>query len=177
MNYQFNQAIKYAKSDLIRYGINPSNISLFLNVFFGNHSWKFSFWLRMCGSKNILFPFSRIMYSFYKNKYALQIPYTAKIGYGLYLGHGINIVLNNTVIIGDNCNISHSVTIGSNYDSAAIIGDNVYIGPNVCIIENVQIGNNVTIGAGSVVVKNIDDGYTVAGNPAKKSQIIHLQDS
>ncbi|MFP3838254.1 transferase [Prevotella intermedia] len=47
------------------------------------------------------------------------------------------------------------------------MGDNVYIGPNVCIIENVRIGNNVTIGAGAIVVKDIPDNATVAGNPAK----------
>ena len=43
----------------------------------------------------------------------------------------------------------------------------MYIGPNVCIIGGVTIGNNVTIGAGSIVTKDIPDGATVAGNPAK----------
>ena len=42
-----------------------------------------------------------------------------------------------------------------------------YIGPSVCIVEDVTIGNGVTIGAGAVVVKDIEDGCTVAGNPAK----------
>lgn len=163
----FKQALKYIKSDLTRYGVVPTNYNLFKNLLFGNHAFKFSFWLRMCTCRNLFFPISRAMYFYYRNKYGLQIPYTTKIGYGLYLGHGLNIVLNNTAVIGANCNMSHSITIGSNIDNAANIGDNVYIGPNVCIIENIKIGDNVTIGAGAVVVKDVSSNLTIAGNPAK----------
>lgn len=35
-----------------------------------------------------------------------------------------------------------------------------------CIVENVTIGDGVTIGAGSVVVKDVEPGVTVAVNPA-----------
>ena len=37
---------------------------------------------------------------------------------------------------------------------------------SVCIVEDVTIGDGVTIGAGSVVVKDVEAGVTVAGNPA-----------
>ena len=158
---------KHIRSDLMRYGISPTITNIIRNVLIGHHAFKFSFWLRMCSKKNIFFIPSRIMYSFYSDKYGLQIPYTTKIGYGLYLGHGINVVVNNTAVIGDNCNISHNVTIGSNHDLAAQIGQNVYIGPNVCIVEHVKIGDNVTLGAGSVVVKDIPENATAVGNPAK----------
>lgn len=76
-------------------------------------------------------------------------------------------MINGTAIIGDNCNISQGVTIGGCEGDSAVIGYNCYIGPNTCIVENVKIGNNVTIGAGSVVVKNIPDNATAAGNYAK----------
>lgn len=56
-------------------------------------------------------------------------------------------MVNPTAVIGNNCNLSQFTTIGSNYDKAATIGDNVYIGPNVCILEDVHIGSQVTIGA------------------------------
>ena len=90
-----------------------------------------------------------------------------KLGYGLYIGHGVAIVINSGTIIGNNCNISQCLTIGTNHNTPAVIGDNVYIGPGVCIVEDVHIGNNVTIGAGSVVVKDLSDNATVAGVPAK----------
>lgn len=77
------------------------------------------------------------------------------------------VVINETAVIGNNCNLSQFTTIGSNHGRAAIIGDNVYIGPNVCIIEHVNVGNNVTIGAGSVVVKDIPHDATAVGTPSK----------
>lgn len=102
-----------------------------------------------------------------RNKQLIQISRKTKIGYGLYISHGGPVVVNPSTQIGDNCNLSQFVTIGSNEGKAAVIGDNVYIGPSCCIVEDVIIGNRVTIGAGSVVTKNIPDDATAAGNYAK----------
>ena len=66
-----------------------------------------------------------------------------KLGYGLYIGHGVAIVINPGTIIGNNCNISQCLTIGTNHNTPAVIGDNVYIGPGVCIVEDVRIGNKI----------------------------------
>lgn len=107
------------------------------------------------------------MHKHYSVKYGLDIPRTTKIGYGLYIGHGLGVVINPLTIIGNNCNISQFLSIGSNHGTPAIIGDNVYIGPHVSIVENVKIGNNVTMGAGSVVTKDIPANMTAAGVPAK----------
>ena len=63
--------------------------------------------------------------------------------------------------------LSQFVSIGTNSEKGATIGNNVYIGPNVSIVGDVTIGNNVTIGAGSVMTHNIPSNVTVAGNPAR----------
>jgi len=76
-------------------------------------------------------------------------------------------VINETVTIGNNCNLSQCSTIGSNKGKGAVIGDNVYIGPNVCVVENVKIGDNVTIGAGAIVTHDIPSNSIAVGNPAK----------
>lgn len=78
------------------------------------------------------------------------------------LGHGLNgIVVAGGAIIGENCYISHQVTIGRSRGEAPVIGDNVYIGPGAKIFGGIHIGNNVKIGANCVVFENIPDNATV----------------
>ncbi len=127
--------------------------------------WQVSF--RMCHGKGAIKFCGLILYALNRSRKRLCLPKSTNVGYGLYIGHGGPVVVNPTAVIGNNCTIMQFTTVGSNYNHAAIIGDNVYIGPNVCIVEDVHIGNNVTIGAGSVVTKDIPDNATAAGNYAK----------
>lgn len=102
------------------------------------------------------------------------------IGRGCFLGPGT--IISNDVTIRDhvtlNCRIhvSHDVII-SKFSHAnpysfiggyAYIGERVIIHPNSTIIPNIKIGDNCVIGAGSVVIKNVKQGVTVFGIPAKK---------
>jgi len=57
-------------------------------------------------------------------------------------------------------------SIGGTEKGAATIGNNVDICASVCIIGDVNVGNNSTIGAGAIVVKDVPENATVAGNPA-----------
>ena len=137
-------------------------------LFAWNHCFTYSFWLRLANTKIFIIRLiAKIIHRRLSRKYGIQISPQMKLGYGLYIGHGVSIVINPGTIIGNNCNISQNLTIGTNHGTPATIGDNVYIGPGVCIVENVKIGDNVTIGAGSVVVKDIPNNATVAGVPAK----------
>ena len=47
------------------------------------------------------------------------------------------------------------------------IGNNVWIGQNAAIMSGVHVGDDVTILPGSVVIRSVNSGETVAGNPAK----------
>jgi len=104
----------------------------------------------------------------------VELPWGAKIGPGLALYHGHALVVHPDVIIGSNCILRQSTTIGNKQENGGgyikqcpIIGNNVDIGSNVCIIGDITIGDNVKIGAGSVVVKSVPANSVVVGNPGK----------
>lgn len=156
----------YIKSDLMRY-YGKTDILTFFRAYLRNKAFRFQCAFRLCQSSGFKKAFGTFLWIINRTKNTIKIPLQTKIGYGLYIGHDGPVVINETAVIGNNCNLSQFTTIGSNEGHAAKIGDNTYIGPNVCIVEDVTIGNNVTIGAGSVVTKNIPDGATAVGNYAK----------
>lgn len=158
---------EYIKSDLYRYAGTTSLTAMLKHLTF-NRSFKYSFWLRLRRARFAPLRFiAAVMHRHLRFKYGVRIHADCEIGFGLYIGHPMGILVNHTARIGNNCNISQFTTIGSNFEQAAVIGDNVYIGPSVCIVEDVRVGNDATIGAGAIVVKNVPAGATVAGNPAR----------
>lgn len=133
-----------------------------------NPAFTFQFWFRMAQrTSGIIRWCSKQMYQHYCNKYNICFPLNVEVGYGLYMGHCMCMVIAGGTKIGNNCNLSQFLNIGSNEGKNAVIGDNVYIGPHVCLIEDVHIGNNATIGAGAVVSKDVPRNATAVGVPAK----------
>ncbi|WP_409931603.1 serine acetyltransferase [Vibrio owensii] len=84
------------------------------------------------------------------------------------LYHGQGLVINPKTIFGNDCILRCNTVFGNKSGSGApVVGDRVNFGANCCIIGGIKIGDDVTVGAGSVVVKDVPPGVTVAGNPAK----------
>ena len=93
---------------------------------------------------------------------------------GLYIQALSKIKIHSSVLIGPKVTIistNHKKNDILSFEKiselSVSIGKNVWIGANSVILPNVKIGDNCVIGAGSIVTKSIDDGTTVAGNPAK----------
>lgn len=67
-------------------------------------------------------------------------------------------------IVGEHCMIvAHAELSGS-----VEVGDGAWIGPSACVREHLSIGAGALVGLGAVVVKDVSDGETWAGNPAKR---------
>ena len=109
---------------------------------------------------------------------------TARIGDEVEIGANCTVVravldetrVEDSVKTDDHVHIAHNVRVGSGTLIAAgavlsgsvAIGKNVWIGPNATVIDYVSVGDGARIGLGSVVVRDVDPGVTVLGNPARK---------
>ena len=163
----YKDCIELIRSDYYRFSQVRASLLKMWIVSLYSSGFAYNFWLRLSSYKGWMFPFCRLMLFLVSEHTHIHISYKCRIGYGLYLGHGIDMIVNPLAIIGNNCNLSQFLSIGSNTGHSCIIGDNVYVGPNVCIVEDVRIGSNSTIGAGAVVIKDIPDNATAVGVPAK----------
>ncbi len=91
----------------------------------------------------------------------------AEFGPGFVLIHSQGVVINRNVRGGSRIFVEHQVTIGAEKNLSPVLGDDVFIGAGAKIVGAVRIGSNVRIGANAVVVKDVPDGVTVGGVPAR----------
>lgn len=156
------------RSDAYRYYGN-TRLKTLIGAYLFNRSFNYCVWLRLAKANWSVFGrIARAVHAWKSRAYGIHIPREVEIGFGLYIAHGMPVVVNPTARIGNNCNLSQFVTIGSNHGRAATLGDNVYIGPNVTIVEDVRIGSNSVVGAGAVVVHDVPPDSTVVGVPARR---------
>ncbi len=95
----------------------------------------------------------------------------ATIGRGLYIAHGGCVHVGGKAVIGENCNLSHEVTIGiggrGDRRGMPILGDRVYIAAGAKLFGQIVVGNDVAIGANAVVTRSIPDRSVAVGIPAE----------
>lgn len=97
-----------------------------------------------------------------------DIPLNSKIGGGLLIPHPNGIVIHPDAEIGVNCLIHQQVTIGTKRTGGyPKIQGHVDIGAGAKVLGDITIGKHALIGANAVVTKDVADGCTVAGIPAR----------
>jgi serine O-acetyltransferase len=101
----------------------------------------------------------------------IDIHPAATIGAGLMVDHGTGVVIGATAVLGDNISMLHSVTLGGSGMAAGRrhpqIGDGVLIASGAKLLGPITIGRDAKIAAGSVVLNDVPEFFTVAGVPAR----------
>ncbi len=78
-------------------------------------------------------------------------------------------IVNTSAIIDHDCNIAAGAHIspGAALAGGVSVGSESWVGIGACVKQLVKIGASVVVGAGSVVLRDIPEGETVVGNPAR----------
>lgn len=117
----------------------------------------------------------------------IRPPFHCDYGYNIRLGRGAFLNFNCIILdvceveIGDQTQIGPAVQIltadhprdptqraeGVEFGKPVTIGRNVWIGGGAIILPGVTIGDDAVIGAGSVVTRDVPEGATAVGNPAR----------
>lgn len=79
------------------------------------------------------------------------------------------VIVNTAATVDHDCLLDAFVHIspGAHLSGNTHIGEESWIGTGACSRQQIRIGSRATIGAGAVIVRDVSDGMTVAGNPAK----------
>jgi serine O-acetyltransferase len=107
----------------------------------------------------------------------IEIHPGARIGRRLFIDHGMGVVIGETAEIGDDCTLYHGVTLGGTRPSREqggqkrhpTLGDNVIVGSGAQVLGPFRVGDGARIGAAAVVLKEVPDGATMVGNPARQA--------
>jgi len=101
----------------------------------------------------------------------IEIHPGATIGRRFFIDHGMGVVIGETAQIGDDCTLYHGVTLGGTSWAKGkrhpTLGDGVVIGAGAKILGPVCIGRGAKIGSNAVVVKDVPEGATAVGIPAR----------
>jgi serine O-acetyltransferase len=101
----------------------------------------------------------------------IEIHPGATIGKGLVIDHGMGVVIGETAIIEDDCQLYHGVTLGgrgtSDVKRHPTLLKGAYVGAGAKVLGNITLGRNCKVGANAVVLIDVPDNATAVGMPAR----------
>lgn len=127
--------------------------------------------------KGELYFLARLVNHIGRSLTAIDIHPGASIGSNFFIDHGF-VVIGETARIGDEVTIYQMVTLGGTNPSDGIagkrhptIGDGVIIGSGAQVLGPVTVGPRARIGANAVVTKDVPEGATMVGIPARSTLV------
>lgn len=96
-----------------------------------------------------------------------QVMARAVVNPGVLVGCGV--VINTGAIIEHDCALNDDVFIGPGavLGGGVEVGAGAFVGLGAKVLQGVKLGEGCVVGAGAVVTKDVKDGVTVVGVPAK----------
>ena len=101
----------------------------------------------------------------------IEIHPGATIGRRVVIDHGMGIVIGETATVGNGCLLYKGIVLGGTSLERKVrhpqLGEDVVVGSNACILGAIHVGPGARIGSGSVVIRDVPEGATVVGVPAR----------
>src|SRR4051794_4908771 len=102
----------------------------------------------------------------------IEIHPGARIGRRLFIDHGMGVVIGETAEIGDDCTLYQDVTLGGTslergQKRHPTLGNDVIVSTGAQVLGPFRVGDGARIGAQAVVLKEVPDGATMVGIPAR----------
>lgn len=109
------------------------------------------------------------LYRFVETLTGISLDKGVAVGPGLRIHHFGGIVVHEQARIGANCTLRHGVTIGDRRPGgpAPVIEDDVELGAYAQVLGGIRVGRGARVGALSVVLKDVPEGATAVGSPAR----------
>lgn len=120
-----------------------------------------------------LFFIARIVNHLTRFLTAIDIHPGATIGRNFFIDHGF-VVIGETAVIGDDVTIYQCVTLGGTDPAGGIAGkrhptlaDGAIVGSGAQVLGPITVGKRARIGANAVVTRDVPEGATMIGIPAR----------
>lgn len=127
--------------------------------------------------KGELFFLARLVNHFARLLTSIDIHPGAEIGRNFFIDHGF-VVIGETATIGDDVTIYQMVTLGGTNPTNGIGGkrhptleDGVIVGSGAQVLGPITIGPRARIGANAVVTRDVPEGATMTGIPARPTLV------
>lgn len=113
----------------------------------------------------------RMLFRRVRNRYGIELPYSARVGRRVVIEHQGNIVIHGNSSIGDDSVLRQGNTLGvrslDDLSAAPTLGRGVNVGAGAVILGRVHVGDGAWVGANAVVLQDVPAGALAVGVPAK----------